>query len=377
MKTYIFLITASLTIFFSCRKENDSTREVSIVDENTILLTREQVEISGIRTGKPERRSISEAVRANGKLDVPPQNLVTIAAPMGGFVKNTHLLQGMWVKKGESLIQLQDQAYIELQQDYLESKSQLEFAEAEFKRQETLAKENVNAQKTLQQSKTAYESLRARVEALKAKLSIINIRPEDIEDGNIRQYIYLYSPISGYVTEVNVNVGQFVHSTDALFKIVDTGHLHVELYIFEQDIPKLKIGQKVKFSLINENMMRTADVHLIGREIGADRTIRVHCHLDKEDKNLLPGMYVKASIVTDSKETNTVPGDAVINFEGTSYIFTTTDHSTFTMTAIQTGTSQDELVEIILPDKWNMDNEIVTTGAYDLLSRLKNTEEEE
>src|SRR5690606_16990108 len=132
-----------------------------------------------------------------------------------------------------------------------------------------------------------YESLRARVEGLKARLAIINIEPEKLTDGNIRKTIHLYSPIAGYVTDVNVNLGQFVNATDELFKIVDTGHLHAELYVFEQDIPHLKVNQRVAFTLINENKTRMAHVYLIGREINAERTIRVHCHLDEEDKNLL------------------------------------------------------------------------------------------
>lgn len=186
---------------------------------------------------------------------------------------------------------LQNADYIQLQQDYVDNKSQLEFLEAEYKRQQELAKENVNSQKILLQSKTQYQSMLAKVSGLKSKLSLLGISSTQIESGNFQSTISLTAPISGYVTQVNVNIGMFVNPTDVMFKIVDTEHLHAELTVFEKDVPKLKIGQKVRFTLANETVERIATVYLIGREIGEDRTVRIHCHLDKEDGELLPGMY--------------------------------------------------------------------------------------
>lgn len=379
MKNWIILsISILLTQLSACtRNKETATEDTTMMSRNEVVLMEKQVETIGIQLGEPVKKLLSSDIRVNGMLDVPPQNLVTIAAPLGGFIKNTHLLQGMYVKKGEALVELQDTEYIQLQQDYLDQQSQLEYAEAEYNRQQTLAKENVNAGKTLQQAKSQFESVRARVGGLKAKLVMINIDPEKIKNGAIQPTIKLYSPIAGYVTEVNVNLGQHVDAADVLFKIVDTSHLHVELYVFEQDIPRLKIGQKVKFNLVNETHQRLAAIHLIGREIDNERTVRVHCHLEEEDKNLLPGMYVKASIETGAREVNTLPEEAIVNFEGATYIFTSVDGKTFDMTAITTGLSQDGYSEVILPGNWDVSRRIVVKGAYELLSKLKNTGEEE
>lgn len=376
--TRSILIITSFLFFAACSKQEDHSNESTTEENtNTITLTAEQLKTANIKTGKPEKKILSGSISVNGMLDVPPQNLVTISAPMGGFIKDTHLLQGMHVRKGEPLVELEDMEYVQLQQDYLDNKSQLDYAKAEYERQTILAKENVNAQKALQQAKAQYESLHARVEGLKAKLHIINITPEKLEKGTIQPTIKIYSPIQGYVTVVNVNLGQHVNATDVLFKIVDASHLHAELYVFEQDIPKLKLEQKVTFSLINETTQRIASIHLIGREISNDRTVRVHCHLEQEDKNLLPGMFVKAIIETDSKEVNTLPDEAIVNFEGNNYIFVTTDQKTFTMTPIKTGISEKGSTEVILSNNWKEDNSIATAGAFELLSMLKNAEEEE
>ncbi len=371
--TLIFLII----IFTSCANKKDVPEEVvSAIDETSLTLTPDQFKTSGVALGKPETRILSDNISANGKLDVPPQNLVTVSAPLGGFVKSTHLLQGMYVHKGEILVELQDPAYIQLQQDYVEGASQLEYAKAEYERQQTLAKENVNAQKTLQQAKSNFEILRAKVNGLKAKLSIINIKPSELADGNIQETVKLRSTINGYVTDVNVNLGQHVNPSDALFKLVDTGHLHAELYVFEQDIPKLKIDQKVTFNLLNDSKERTATVHLIGREISNERTVRVHCHLDEEDKTLLPGMYIKAKIEINAIETQTLPDDAIVNFEGTHYVFSTSDSKTFKMEKVMTGTTQNGFTAVTF-ENLKENQSIVLKGAYVLLSKLKNSGEEE
>lgn len=375
-KTYSLAIIALTIITIGCSTKQQAADDSVPMDESSLTLTPDQFKAIGIVLGKPETRTMSDLITANGKLDVPPQNLVTVSAPLGGFVKNTHLLQGMYVRKGEVLVEVQDPEYIQLQQDYLEGASELELAKAEFERQDALAKENVNAQKTLQQAKSHYEILQAKVSGLKAKLAIINIKPSDIEGGNIQEVIRLRSSINGYVTDVNVNLGQHVNPSDALFKLVDTSHLHAELYVFEQDMPKLKIDQKVTFNLINETKQRAATVHLIGREISNERTVRVHCHLDEEDKNLLPGMYIKASIEVNSGEARTLPDDAIVNFEGTHYVFTTPDEKTFTMEKVTTGTSQDGFTSVTFENS-DQNRSVVLKGAYVLLSKLKNSEEEE
>jgi cobalt-zinc-cadmium efflux system membrane fusion protein len=349
-------------------------------ENNSIALTNEQVKIAGISLGKIEMKALSGAIKVNGMLDVPPQNLVSISVPMGGFLKSTELLQGMKVKKGQVIAMMQNAEYIQLQQDYVDYKSQLEYLEAEYKRQEELAKENVNSQKILLQSKTQYQSMMAKVSGLKSKLSLLGINANQIESGNFQNTITLTAPISGYVTQVNVNIGMYINPTDVMFKIVDTEHLHAELTVFEKDVPKLKIGQKVRFTLANETTERTATVYLIGREIGADRTVRIHCHLDKEDAELLPGMYLKAYVEAGTQMVTALPDNAIVFFEGANYIFLNvpTDEKEkhyFKMISVTKGISELGYTEVQLPKEVNTESSIVINGAFDILAKLKNNEE--
>jgi cobalt-zinc-cadmium efflux system membrane fusion protein len=359
------------------RLDNKASAEISHLE-----LSPDQIQTIGLTTTKISRMALSGVIHVNGHLDVPPQNLVSISAPFGGFLKHTTMLEGKKVKAGEVVAVMENAEYIQLQQDYLDLSSQAGLAKSELERQEALARENVNAQKSLQQAKATYESIDARVAGLRAKLKLINIDPAKLQAGkDLGSAINLIAPINGYVTEINANIGKYVSPTDVIMKIVDSEHLHAELIVFEKDVMKLKIGQKVKFILANEISPRMATVYLVGREITTDRTVRVHCHLDDEDPNLLPGMFLSADVETGTEQTTVLPTKAVVEHEGQKFVFVaraegTNGKQAFEMIGVTTGVEQNGFVEVTFPGMSD-DMLIVVDGAFDLLGSVKNTPDED
>lgn len=395
-----------ITVFFaSCgsketsveQTQEDSTHNES---ETSVEITEAQYKTVGITLGSPEMRSLSGVLKVNGFIDVPPQNLVSVTSQMGGIIKSTPLLQGSNVSKGQVIAVLENQEFVQLQQDYLESRSQLELTNSEYKRQQTLAQQNVNSQKTLQQAKANYQSALARENALKQRLRLININPGSLSAGNIRSQVSIYAPISGYVTEVNVNIGKFVNPNDIMFEIVNSSNLHVELNVFEKDAVKVKAGQQVRFTMTNDTTELRAVVQLVGGEINPDKTVTVHA-IAKESKGFIPGTYLKAFIETASSEVLTLPQTAVVDFEGKKYIFVASQAATevapnhtekenetetekekagetfhFEMMEITTGISDGGYIEVQIPGNPDLTGKVVMKGAYDLLSKMKNSEEE-
>lgn len=382
-----YIFASFIIILAACGKKADESKpEGKHEDPTAVELSEVQYKTAGIQIGSIEEKQLSGTLKANGKLDIPPQNLVSVTVPFGGYLKSTELLQGTRVKKGQLLAELQGPDYIQLQENYLDSKSQLDFLQSEFQRQERLAKENVNAQKTLQQSKADYQSMLAKTNGLRARLALLNINIEKVEAGDFQNSIRLFSPINGYVIEVNVNIGAFVTPADVMFRIADTEHMHADVLVFEKDIPKLQLGQTIRFTLANETKERTAKIHLIGREIGKDRTVQVHGHLSQEDQNLIPGTYLKAIIETGGTKVKALPDEAIVNFEGKKYIFILVagDSSSpekayrFKLVEVSTGVSESGFTEVYLPEENSgAPAKIVVKGAYDLLSKMKNSEEEQ
>jgi cobalt-zinc-cadmium efflux system membrane fusion protein len=396
-RTIIFL--SGLILLVSCGSSNnpDHVTETPVEthkeESNEVILTQAQFNTAGIEFGSVEMKQISGTFKANGVLDVPPQQMVSISVNMGGFLKKTDLLQGMRVRKGQLIAVIENPDFVQMQQEYLDARSQLEYAKADYERQQELAKENINAQKTLQQAKASFLSLDAKSNALKERIKVVGLNLNAVEQGHIQSTINIYAPISGFVTEVNANIGKYVNPTDVLFEIVDTEHLHAELTVFEKDVPKLQIGQRVRFTLANETAERIAKVYLIGREISSDRTVRIHCHIEKEDIHLLPGMYLKAIVETGQQQVPALPDEAIVDFQGQKYIFITSQEAPqnnsgdkkeetklpelhFKMIAIQTGNTDAGYTEVSIPEGVDK-TKIVIKGAYSLLSKMKNSEEEE
>ncbi len=408
MKSIVNIFILLLTgLLFSCEtKKTDTVTEPHHEEEEGIVrFTNGQFKSANIQLGRIEIKNISSTISCNGVLDVPPQNMVSVSALMGGFIKSTELLQGLRVRKGQVIATIQNPEFIKIQSNYLENKSKLTYLEQEYKRQEELSKDNVSASKIFQQVTSEYNSLQATVGALEEQLKMLNIHVANLNNGNIRSTVNIYSPINGHVTAVNVNIGKFVNPQDVICEIVDTDHLHAELTVFEKDIAKIQKGQKIRFVLVNESEKeRTAKVYLINRQISAERTIRVHAHLDKEDPNLMPNMYLKALIeVGEGKGSTAVKEEAIVNVGDKYFIFipiqnhehpgaknSNTNTSAmaegdekalseyaFKAIEIKKEGTQNGYAEVVLPAGFDKEGSaVVINGAYELLAKMNNTEEE-
>lgn len=367
------------------KKEGSEKAEAGEGEANGVIeLNDVQFNAAKIELGKAQVRPVPVVIQANGQLDIPPQQKVSITMPFGGMLKSTDLLQGKWVRKGEVIAHLQNPDFIQLQQDYLDALSQLGFSEKELERQRDLASQSANARKTLERAQADFSSLQARVKGLEQKLLLLNLKPATLrKTGKIEAMAPAISPIAGFVTKVNVNIGSYVQPNEVLFEIVDTRHLHAELTVFERDVLKLKKGQTVAFKLSDESKERSATLYLIGREISPDRTVQVHCHLDEEDVNLLPGMYLKAIVQVGVENKPALPEQAIVQSNGKPVVFRY-------LGSVKEGEGQvhrfaPEAVAVAasaggfaaLKQMPEHADSIVVTGAYDLVSKLNNVEEEE
>lgn len=333
---------------------------------------------TGLELGSLQTMNLSAIVKVNGKIDVPPQNMVSVCMPLGGYLKSTKLLPGMHIQKGEVIAVMEDQQYIQLQQDYLMAKAQKNVLEQEYERQKELNESKASSDKVFQQAEAAYKNVQVMMRALAEKLRLIGINPETVNDNSLSRAVNLYAPINGYVSKVNVNVGKFVNPADVLFELVNPEDIHLALTVFEKDIDKLFIGQKV-ITHTNNNPAKkyTCEIILIGKDVNSERNVTVHCHFDAYDKLLVPGTFMNAEISTLSKEASVLPEDAVIRFENKKYVFINKGNRTFEMFEVSTGMNQNGFIEITNPDLSPLKNgNIVTKGAYTLLMKMKNSTEE-
>lgn len=371
---YILSLLVILSACGSKKQEEPAAPKPEVA--NLVTLKAAQLASAKIETGKIEEKSISAIIKVSGKIDVPPQNMISVSMPLGGFLRSTKLLPGMHISKGEVIGVMEDQQYIQLQQDYLTTKSKLAYLEAEFLRQKELNQSKATSDKIFQQTQMDYQTQKINLGALAEKLKLIHINPQQVSENNISRSVNIYSPITGFVSSVKVNTGKYVNPSDILFELVNPDDIHLNLQVFEKDLPKLAIGQKLlAYTNNNPGKKHPCEISIISHDLSPERTADVHCHFENYDKTLFPGTYMNAEIKLKSLQTPALPEDAIVAYEGVNYVFLQKASNQFLMTAVETGTKENGFIEIINSDSFT-GKAIVTKGAYTLLMALKNKAEE-
>lgn len=370
MKTIIG-ISILLLVLSACSSSAPEQMKQPRVETN-ISLNAEQLKNAGVEFGTATLKSIGLLIQANGKIEVPPQNKTIIAAQFGGFIKSVKVLDGMLVQKGQTLFTLEDPLLIELQQDFIEVTGNLEFLSAELERQTSLVKQEAGSLKTYQQAKSNFVAAQARKNGLKAKLAMAGLSLSKLNNGTIQSEIPIVAPFSGVVTKLTLSVGSYADPKDHLMEIIDLKHAHAEVIVFEKDLKHLKVGQTVQLALTDNNEMVTGKVFLIGKEVAQDRTVLVHCHLDKENSTIAPGSYFKAIIRTGTSEEYCLPSDAIVELNNKKVVFIPTKKgkvTTFNPEEVNVLRTENEWTAFEFKSKKiKLNQRVVTKGAYDILS---------
>lgn len=378
MKHLIILIIGTI-VFVSCGGEKIQEKETTQpAIETKVSLTEAQIKSANIELGKIEEREISTTLKLNGKIDVPPQNMISVSMPLGGFLKSTKLLPGMHIKKGEVIATMEDQQYIQLQQEYLMEKSKLAFSENEYRRQKELNVTKASSDKVFQQSEMEFKNQRITLSALSEKLRLIHINPETLSEASLSRSINIYSSIDGFVSKVNVNIGKYVNPSDIIFELINPSDIHLNLKVFEKDLDKLSIGQKlIAFNNNQSDKKYPCEIILVSQDLSEDRSADVHCHFEAYDKTLLPGMYMNAEVEIMMKNVASINEDAIVSHDGKDYIFLSKSKTEFELVEIKKGNSENNFTEVNALDGRDLKySKIVVKGAYSLLMQMKNKSEE-
>ncbi len=347
-----------------------------------VVVSPAQAQAAGIELGTFERQNMTTEVQANGSVEVPPQNRVSITAIMGGYVQTVAVLPGQRVAAGAVVATLRAPEYLTLQQTYLQSKAHVRFLSEDLERQRILDVEDVGAKRKLQQARADYASEQATLRATAAQLRLLGIGVARLDGaGTIVSSVPLTTPLGGYIKAVNINPGQYVNPQDVLVEVLNRDDLHLELKVFEKDVAQVKPGQKILFNVQNANRNEdlTARVFLVGKAFDDEaRTVRVHAHLEPERQDLLPGQYVAARIQTAGARVRTLPEAALVQAGELSYIFRRvgldSGRTVFRRVKVRAGQPQHGAVAITILDPLPDTTQLVRRGAYFLDAELRKGE---
>lgn len=426
MKQYLMLaiLLAGLVALTACASKSSNTIETAATEENhgdehkntgTAKLTEEQMKTIGVELGEIEDKELTSSLKANGVLRVPNQNKASVNSIYSGVIKTLLIQPGSKVSKGQTIATIGNPDFIQAQSEYLNINTKIALAELEVKRQKDLNAGNAGALKNLQAAETELKTLRNLKSTLSQQIQLMGINPARLANGKLVSVLAVTSPISGVVSDVKVKMGSYVDVTTPVAEIVDNSQLHLDLSVYEKDLPNLKSNQLIHFTLTNNpGKEYDAQIFSLGSSFeGESKAVSVHAKVKGEKTGLIDGMNVIAIISLQKATVPAVPTDAIITLQGQDYIFMVADEHaknenhgegkdtlkynageahdkkeakpyniekkgiTFEIIPVAKGATEIGYTQITLLKEIPTDAKIVVKGAFFVLAKMMNTGEHE
>lgn len=383
-KILVVLICISVQMY-SCKDAavHESEGEVGEVEkesksenENVIKLSREQTESIGIEYGYAEKKELANSIKASGILKVPNQNKAFVTPLFSGVVKTLNVEFGSDVKKGQPIATIYNPDLLPIQQQLQQLDIEIDLSEKEVARQQELVEGNATPLKNLQSARTRLATLKSQQGSLRNQLTGMGASLHPSPD------IIIRAPISGTVSDVLAQIGSNVAPGTPIAEIVNNSQMHLDLFVYEKDLPRLKLNQTIHFTITN-NATKEYDARIFS--IGSafennSKTIRVHASIEGDKSGLINGMNVSALISLDTSNLLAVRSDAIVTENGKDYIFILakeeqgTDIVFHRIPVIKgvSGIGYSAITPMTpIPDG----AKVVTKGAFFIMGMLTNTED--
>lgn len=352
-------------------------------------LTAGQIKSIGVEMGLIEEKELTAALKANGTLKVPNQNRATVNTLYNGVIQTLRIQPGENVKKGQIIATLANPDFMRLQEEYVAVNDRIELAELEYNRQKELSAGNAGALKNFQTAATEMKTLRTRINTLTQQIRLMGIDPSKISSGKLVSVLSVKSPISGVVSSVTAQIGSYVDLTSPIAEIVDNSQLHLDLFVYEKDLPKIRNNQIIHFTLTNApGKEYDARIFSLGSSFeGESKAVSVHAKVMGNKTGLIDGMNITAAVSLEKAKVPAVPTDAIVNYQGQDYIFiVAAPHNqskkdedakgqeiTFEKIPVAKGTTDIGYTEITLLKPIPKNARVVVKGAFFVLAKMTNS----
>lgn len=365
-----------MIVILGCQSKKAANLAEKKEVENQIVLTTKQLKNADLFFGNLHQQTVNSTLKVNGKIILSPDAIASVSIPLGGYVKLIKVMPGMQVRKGQLLAVVEDLAYVQLQQEYLNTKQQLAFTYKDYQRQKELNALMASSDKNYQSTENEYLKNKILLKSLEEKLRLIQINPSILTGSNISKSVKIVAPISGMLTQVNVNLGKYTNATDALFQIMNTKKMYAQLQIFDKDIANLFVGQQLKiFTNAQPETIYNTSIQFVNKRLNDnENSVEAYAKINNNSNKLIPGNYVNALIESKNERAWVVNNNAIVNYEGKNYVFVQQKKNTYQMMEVEVGVISKQFTEIINFEELK-NKKIVTQNAYTLLMTLKNKKE--
>lgn len=314
-----------------------------------LTLMENQIKLANIRTIKIGENSFQDKKLINAKLINNPLNTQIISSKFPGRVDQLYFEEaGLKVIKGQALYKIYSEELLTLQKDYFL---------------------NLKQQKAFPQEKI-YQTL---LTAARNKLTLYGYSTQQINalatSTQTNPYITVYAPISGVITELNINEGQYVAEGSPIFKLDNFETLWVEADIYPSEIGEIKVGQSVEILVVGfENQPVNAKIEFVNPQLNdASQILIIRTSIKNTNNNFLVGMQANISFAFFTRNNGlTLPSDAVLRDEGGSHVWIKTSKSNFEYRLVKIESENEK--SVLIKSGVKKGEEVVISGAYLLSS---------
>ncbi|MEN9982233.1 MAG: hypothetical protein RJB10_534 [Pseudomonadota bacterium] len=255
-----------------------------------------------VESAKVEVMKLTDDTQAVGSLK--SRQGVTVRPEVSGRITQLNFKDGERVKKGQLLVQFDDQ----LQQAQVkQSQAELSIAQANHKRNQELVAQNFISKRSVEESA-------ANLEVAQAKLSLSQATASRLK---------IMAPFDGMTGIRTVNVGDYLKDGGDIVNIEDIAAVYVDFRLPERFQSKVKKGQKAQVDMdALPGRKFTAVIQAIDPMLDANgRSVGVRACIDNRQNQLRPGMFARVNTVFSEREKAiVVPEEAIVPQAGKQFV---------------------------------------------------------
>ena len=273
-------------------------------EETAEQQTEKQADTTPTQQTEEPTRQTSNQITATGTVILHAQDIAEVTSLMSGVVKTITVKQGDRVRKGQVVATVENTDVVSVQREYFTACEEAKSARTEMERQQMLADNGAGIRKNLQQARTQYQIAQSTATGLARQLAQMGISTSAVAKGQFTSVFPLHAPISGTVAKVNTTLGGYADMQTPLMEIQDNSEVECDLNVFEKDLGKIKVGQKVCVTLPNQpGVTLSGTVYGINDSFNeGTKTVGVHVKIHHTAGiRLINGMYVNGNILINGK----------------------------------------------------------------------------
>lgn len=369
-----------VTVLSACSKQQEAAKAPEPAKEaagvlSEVKLSPEALKAAGIQVETVADRPASTSMRFSATVEPNQQATQQVTPLVSGRVEQVHAALGDHVRAGSVLAVISSPEVAEMHGKLLEARAKETLAASTLKRTKRLAELGATARKDLAAAEADMQTADAEIRHLRNSLQVIGAVPE-AADHNIAA-VALRSPITGVITERNVNPGAGVEPSKSLFTVANLATLWVIANVPESQIAAIRVGAvaDVRASALGERVIRGTVSYIDPNLREETRSARVRVSIANPNDLLKVGMFGQVDI-TPNASTGThqlmVPEGAIQRVGDKAVVFVDRGNGVFAVRAITVGEKSDDhrlvLSGLAIGDR------VVTNGSFILKSQLLKSE---